>query len=248
MFEVAAMTAAIAHTTKSRPTARATESRPTLKLRTYDELASRRLGDEIPEPAPTFADEGYAADPDVQRMLAVQRGDLKAFEEIVAGNQERVYAIVFRFVRNRDAAEDLSQQVFLRVFRSAARYTPQARFVTWLYRICVNTALNYIRNYNRRKCASACGLHDADSEPLPVADDSVRAPWLELAREEMETRVWQAVETLPERQKAALILRTDGMAYEDIAEALSMSVVALKSLLARARVRLKELLEPMLAP
>lgn len=244
------MTAAL----KTRPVARTTTTpavRPNLKLRTFDDLASRRLGDDIPEPAPVFTEQpeaGYAADPDVQRMLAVQRGDLKAFEEIVAGNQERVFAIVFRFVRNRDSAEDLAQQVFLRVFRSAARYTPKARFVTWLYRICVNTALNYIRNYNRRKCSSTCGLHDSDSEPLPLADESARAPWLELAREEMETKVWEAVETLPERQKAALILRTDGMAYDDIAEALTMSVVALKSLLARARTRLKEMLEPMLAP
>jgi RNA polymerase sigma-70 factor (ECF subfamily) len=241
---------ALAHTTKTRTAGRTAEARPNLKLRTFNDLAARRLGDEIPEPAPVFTEEaatGYAADPDVQRMLAVQRGDLKAFEEIVAANQERVYAIVFRFVRNRDAAEDLSQQVFLRVFRSAARYIPTARFVTWLYRICVNTALNYIRNYNRRKCAGTCGLQDGDNEPLPVADESARAPWLELAHEEMESKVWQAVESLPERQKAALILRTDGMAYEEIADALSMSVVALKSLLARARTKLKEMLEPMLS-
>lgn len=219
---------------------------------------NRRLGDEIPEPAPVFGDEpaeveipcaanGYATDPDVQLMLATQRGDLRSFETLVGKNQDRVYAICFRFVRHRESAEDLAQQVFLRVYRSAENYVPQARFVTWLYRICVNTALNHIRNLNRMKCRSSATAQGLDAENWSLPDESARQPWMDLEHSETESKVWEAVETLPERQKAAILLRSDGVSYEDIAETLSLSVVALKSLLARARARLKEMLDPVLA-
>jgi len=238
------------NTTRETPTRaiRPQVRKPARTEPVYAEPAETTFEDGIPEPAPTFDLQGnYTLDPEVQLMLRVQAGDLTAFEELVGRNQERVFAIVFRFVRRRDVAEDLAQQVFLRVFRSAARYTPKARFVTWLYRVCVNTALNHIRNDSRRKCCVGSHAQNLEGEGRNVADTSCPPPWHNLAREETESRIWAAVETLPERQRAALILRTDGMSYEDIADTLSLTTIALKSLLARARSRLKEMLDEVLA-
>ena len=184
-------------------------------------------------------------------MLRVRDGDAAAFETLVNRYQGSIHRLMVGWVTSPDAAEDLAQEVFLRVFRARGTYQPTARFSTWLYRIANNVASNALRDRKRRKeyqvaprnagHSTAIGLEQlvlAGSESIPARS---------IDRRERAAMVQQAVAALPERQRIALILnRFDNLSYQEIAEAMDLSVKAIKSLLSRARVNLRTLLEPYL--
>ena len=172
----------------------------------------------------------WLRDPDVQRMLRVQNGDESAFGELVEAYQNRLIGIFNHLLRDPDAAEDLAQEAFLRVYRARERYRPTAKFSTWLFRIANNLALNNRRSKSRRK---EINLKASESGPLGMN------PQEQLAR--------GALDTLNDRQKMALLLnKFEHMSYQDIAASMDLSVQAVKSLLTRARENLKTKLEPFL--
>lgn len=191
------------------------------------------------------------ADPNVQLMLEFQQsGDQTAFATLVERNQSKVYSIIYRFVTDRAESEDLTQEVFLRVYRTAARYTPTAKFSTWLYRIAVNVSLNALRSRARTKTISLALPQDSENDDYPRAVEDPRSdmPNQGLEDDELKARIATAIDTLPENQKIAIVLnKFEGLSYEEIAKILNLSMMAVKSLLSRARSNLKDCLDQYLA-
>ena len=188
-------------------------------------------------------------DPDVRLMLQVRDGDAAAFEELVRRYRDRLITVLEHLVGHREQAEDLAQDVFVRVFKARERYEPEAKFSTWLFTIANNVASNALRSRSRRKEVGVPEGNGADSAPLPL-DQLAKAasgfmPTRALDKAEQAEMVRYAVASLSERQRMALLLaKFEGMSYQDIAETMDLSVQAIKSLLSRARVNLKEILTP----
>jgi RNA polymerase sigma-70 factor, ECF subfamily len=189
-------------------------------------------------------------DPDVRLMLDVKGGNAAAFEELVVRYQSRLLTVLEHLVGNRELAEDLAQEVFLRVFRARERYEPGAKFSTWLFTIANNVASNALRSRSRRREVGVPeGSNGSDSSPLQL-DQLAKAasgfmPTRALDKAEQAEMVRYAVGALSERQRMALLLaKFEGMSYQDIAQTMDLSVQAIKSLLSRARVNLKEILTP----
>ncbi len=206
-----------------------------------------------PHPPDTVIDSkrttnGYLRDPDVQLMLRVRDGDDAAFAQLVERYQDRVVGIFHHVLRDREAAEDLAQDVFLRVYRARDRYEPTAKFSTWLFRIANNLASNTRRSKGRRKEVQVVG---SESGPLGVrpaesmaVDESGLRPSRLFATDELREVVRQALETLSERHRMALLLhKFEDMNYAEIGEAMDLSLPAVKSLLSRARESLRSKLE-----
>lgn len=188
-------------------------------------------------------------DPDVRLMLQVRDGDAAAFTELVLRYQNRLLTVLEHLVGNREQAEDLAQEVFVRVFKARERYTPEAKFSTWLFTIANNIASNALRSRSRRREVGVPDGNGADSTPLSL-DQLAKAasgamPTRALDKAEQAEMVRSAVAALSERQRMALLLaKFEGMSYQDIAQTMNLSVQAIKSLLSRARVNLKEILTP----
>ncbi len=188
-------------------------------------------------------------DPDVRLMLQVREGDAAAFTELVLRYQNRLLTVLEHLVGNREQAEDLAQEVFVRVFKARERYEPEAKFSTWLFTIANNIASNALRSRNRRREVGVPEGNGADSTPLSL-DQLAKAasgamPTRRLDKAEQAEMVRTAVAALSERQRMALLLaKFEGMSYQDIAQTMDLSVQAIKSLLSRARVNLKEILTP----
>ena len=191
------------------------------------------------------------SDPDVRLMLEVRDGSATAFEELVVRYQERLTTVLRHLVADRDLAEDLAQEVFLRIYRARETYEPGARFSTWVFHIAHNLALNAIRDRSRRPEVKIHSLPGQSSiaRPLEAMAPAASGQMPMRVADKAETRqmVQEAIESLGERQRMAVLLnKFEGMGYAEIAEAMELTPQAVKSLLCRARLRLRELLEPYL--
>ena len=187
---------------------------------------------------------------DVELMLAVQAGDEGAFSVLVDRHRSAIVNLTYRYLKNRADADDVAQEVFLRVYRARKRYQPKAKFTTWLYRVAVNASLNEARSRKSRAIFGAATLAPGDDESPAgpaVADGTAPAPPVEAERSELRALVRRAVDQLPDRQRMALILnKFHGLSYEDLAETLELTVPAVKSLLVRARENVRKAIEPYL--
>lgn len=172
-------------------------------------------------------------------MLATARGDREAFRKLVERHQHRVVGAVSKMLGDGRDSEDLAQHVFLRVWNSAARYEPRAKFTTWLYRIMKNLVLNEVRRRDRARLDSLDERLAVTGDTLPDADRAHAGD--QVLRMELELTVDAAIAALPETQRLAVVLRRyDELSYEEIAAILETSVSSVKSLLFRARAELKE--------
>ena len=183
-----------------------------------------------------------ANDLDVELMGRIRRGDFAAFEELIEIHQRSVIGTVAKMLGNPSEAEDIAQQVFIRVWKSAVRYEPQAKFTTWLFTITRNLVFNEVRRRQRKPTVS---MQEREETTHRVVEDvQGSSPDEELLRSEMEAAIDRAIDALPEKQRLAVVLRRyEEMPYEEIGVVLSMSVPAVKSLLFRARAQLKETLQ-----
>lgn len=188
------------------------------------------------------------SDPDVRLMLRVRDDDASAFEELMLRYQDRVIALLAHIVGRRDMAEDLAQDVFLRVYRVRKNYLPGAKFSTWLFTIVHNVASNARRSLSRRKEVNLGGGGGSpDTQPLESAAvaSSGLLPTRQLDRDELRKAVQVAIEHLSDRQRTALVLhRFEQLSYAEISEIMGLSTSAIKSLLARARSNLRDALRP----
>ena len=188
-------------------------------------------------------------DPDVRLMLRVRDDNSAAFEELVLRYQARLLSVLEHLVRTRDLAEDLTQEVFLRVYRARETYVPGAKFSTWLFTIANNVARNALRSRSRRKEVNVGPAANGESGANAIEKMALAAsglmPTRQLDKAEMAEVVRIAMESLNERQRMALLLsKFENMSYEDIAQTMDLSTPAVKSLLSRARGNLKTILEP----
>jgi RNA polymerase sigma-70 factor, ECF subfamily len=189
-------------------------------------------------------------DPDARLMLRVQRGDRAAFEMLVEKYQQPVMNLVYRMIGDLQESEDLCQNVFIQVHKSAHRYRVTARFSTWLYTIARNLCLNELRRRNRHP-AESLDASPVDQENYSLhhqlVDTTNPSPPDACLLSELEERIHRALAALPETQRTAILLcRQQDLSYEQIAEILGCSVSATKSLIHRARESLRQWLKPYL--
>jgi len=182
----------------------------------------------------------HLADPDVACMLELKRGNRHAFEILMRKYYPRILNLIYRFLGNRQLAEDLAQDVFMKVYKSAHRYRPRSQFQTWLYTIAKNTSLNELRR-NRRQMVSIDEPLASDAQGLKKEIFDPRAnPAREFLQKEKKKLIRAAIDDLPDNQRMAVILRRyENFSYADIAATLNVTDKAVKSLLSRARVNLK---------
>ena len=178
-----------------------------------------------------------AMNSDSELLALIAAGDQPAFAQLVRRHQGRVFNLAYRFSRDRQDAEELAQEVFLKVWKYARTFKGRSAFSTWLYRLAVNTCLNY-----RQK-------KKIESEPLPLLGDfaaETTAAGAEIMTRERENLLNKALNGLPVRQKMALILANfEGKSYEEIAAIMEVSVSAVETLLFRARQNLAAILRPL---
>jgi RNA polymerase sigma-70 factor (ECF subfamily) len=178
-------------------------------------------------------------DPDIRLMLRVREDDAQAFAELVELYHHRLVTVMHHLVGNAEEAEDLAQEVFLRVYRGRKKYHPKAKFSTWLFTIANNLALNILRTRQRKPTIP---LNVRDSGPLgprpaeQLVLDRDAPPEDRLQKRELADVVKQAIETLNERQRIAVVLnKFEDMNYAEIAEIMGLTTKGVKSLLSRAR-------------
>ncbi|MFM2294789.1 MAG: hypothetical protein RLZZ350_1202 [Verrucomicrobiota bacterium] len=187
-------------------------------------------------------------DPDADLMLRVKRGDMAAFTQLVERWKQPVTNLVARTIRDENEAEDIAQNVFIQVHKSAARYEVSAKFTTWLFTIARNLCLNEIRRRSRHPTDPLDAPAFADSdEPRQFPDNKTFAPDQAAVHGELADKIEEALASLPENQRTAILLfQKQDMSYEDIADVLGVSLSSTKSLIHRGRETLKERLKPYL--
>ena len=171
---------------------------------------------------------------DAELMLRVRGGDISSFDMLLDKHRNSVVHFLFRMVQNQAIAEELAQEVFLRVYRSRERYEPSAKFTTWLFRIATHLALNWIRDGRAEKAQDSLDEEAMAGVGLQVPDTR---PSMEswLVAQEKVAEIRQAIDRLPDKQKAAVLMhKYQEMEYSQIAKVLGCSESAVKSLLFRA--------------
>ena len=187
-------------------------------------------------------------DPDIRLMLRVRDDDPTAFAELVELYNHRLITVLHHLLGSTEEAEDLAQEVFLRVYRVRKRYRPRAKFSTWLFTIANNLALNALRTRQRKPVVP---LNVRDSGPLgprpaeQLARDRAAQPVQHMQQQELAGIVRKALDELNERQRVAVVLnKFEDMNYAEIADIMGLTTKAVKSLLMRARDNLREVLRP----
>jgi len=210
-------------------------------------IAFERPPPVMKESEPSSGEPQTDAQEDVALMLRVKTGDMVAFEHLVDRHQHSVVGTVAKMLSGDADAEDIAQMVFLRVWRSAPRYEPTAKFTTWLMTITRNLVFNEMRRRQRARFVPIDGAETDNAPPPQFEDTGAAQPGEELLKSEMQGAIDAAIAELPENQRLAIVLRRfENMPYEEIARVLHTSVPAVKSILFRARADLKEKLKPYL--
>jgi RNA polymerase sigma factor (sigma-70 family) len=172
-------------------------------------------------------------EPEIEWMGRIRDGDMEAFRQLVEAHQARIVGTIGKMLGSDAEAEDLAQQVFIRVWKSAPRYRPTAKFTTWLFRITRNLVFNELRRKRHF-------VDQADEMPEP-AERRDQEPDQVLMEGELRSAIQEAINRLPESQRLAIILRRyEEMPYEEIATVMGTTVPAVKSILFRARAELRE--------
>ena len=197
-----------------------------------------RVDSELTAAVPTS---GAAADPDVALMLRVQAGDQAAFQDLFQKFSPRIFYYVRRLVVSEARAEELTQDVFVQVFRFRHRYRPESRLATWLYTIATNHCLNELRRPERRLRVDLWNRRDDDGPKEPsLPDRDMPTPEMGASSRELAKQLDASIAALPPKQRAALLLsRVDGLDYKAVGAALGCREGAVKALIFRATQTLK---------
>jgi RNA polymerase sigma-70 factor (ECF subfamily) len=199
-----------------------------------------------PTAAALHVDGNFGQMEDSAIMLELKAGNMVAFDFLMQKYRKPIINFMFRMARNQAVAEELAQEVFLRVYRSRDTYRAEARFSTWLYRIATNLGVNHARDTRHERAASTVYLDEADSETGTTPDVADQTPGVEarLVRDEKMAAIREHVMALPERQRLGVLMhKYEGMDYKQIGEVLKLSESATKSLLFRAYQTLREKLK-----
>ena len=184
---------------------------------------------------------------DIDLVRRVQRGDKRAFDLLVLKYQQKVAGVVSRYLRDQADIQDVVQEAFIKAYRAMPKFRGDSAFYTWLYRIAINTAKNFLVSKSRRPPGS--DVDAAVAEQLDVGErlQSRATPEELLMMQEVETAVWDAINALPDELRTAITLREiDGMSYEEIAQAMDCPVGTVRSRIFRARETIVGVIQPLL--
>ncbi|MBI2778836.1 MAG: RNA polymerase sigma factor RpoE [Gammaproteobacteria bacterium] len=183
-----------------------------------------------------------------QRLVElVQRGDKKAFDILVLKYQHKIVKLISRYVRDSSEVFDVSQEAFLKAYRALPSFRGESAFYTWLYRIAINTAKNYLIAQGRRPPGADVEIEDAELYEGDSELKEIATPEHLLLRDEIEKTIFEAIEQLPEDLRTAITLRElEGLSYEEIAEAMACPVGTVRSRIFRAREVINSRLQPLL--
>ena len=188
-----------------------------------------------------------AQEEDQQLVERVQRGDKRAFDLLVLKYQHKILGLIVRFVRDPHEAQDVAQEAFIKAYRALANFRGDSQFYTWLYRIAINTAKNYLVSRGRRPPESDVSAEDAEFMDGDHGLKDIESPERLMLRDEIEVTVHRAIAALPEDLRTALTLREfDGLSYEDIAAVMQCPVGTVRSRIFRAREAVDKALQPLL--
>ncbi|ALN86697.1 RNA polymerase sigma factor RpoE [Lysobacter capsici] len=184
---------------------------------------------------------------DQELVRRVQRGDSTAFDVLVRKYQHRITALIGRYIPDWSECQDVAQETFIRAYRAMANFRGDAQFYTWLHRIAVNTAKNYLVAQNRRPPTDDIDAGDAEQFDTGIRLRDTDTPEHELLRQEIERTVMKVVDSLPEELRAAITLReVDGLSYEEIAQKMACPIGTVRSRIFRAREAIDTELRPLL--
>lgn len=188
------------------------------------------------------------SDQDDQLLIAlVKEGNKKAFDKLVIKYQQRIIQLVARYVRDRSEAQDVAQEAFIKAYKALPSFRGESAFYTWLYRIAVNTAKNYLVSRARRSSDHEVEVNDAENFEGAFRLKEGDTPEHLLLSEEIRETIQRAIEALPEELKRAIRYRElDGMSYEEIAQKMGCPVGTVRSRIFRAREAVDKILEPLL--
>lgn len=184
---------------------------------------------------------------DQQLVERVQRGDKRAFDLLVLKYQHKILGLVVRFVHDTQEAQDVAQEAFIKAYRALGNFRGDSAFYTWLYRIAINTAKNYLVAKGRRPPDTDVSVEDAEFYEGGHALKDIESPERALLRDEIEAAVHKAIKNLPEDLRTAVTLREfDGLSYEDIGKVMQCPVGTVRSRIFRAREAIDKVLQPLL--
>ena len=184
---------------------------------------------------------------DQELVRRVQRGDSAAFDALVRKYQHRITALIGRYIPDWSECQDVAQETFIRAYRALPNFRGDVQFYTWLHRIAVNTAKNYLVAQNRRPPTDDVDAGDAEQFDTGTRLRDTDTPEHELLRQEIERTVMRVVESLPEELRAAITLReVDGLSYDEIAQKMGCPIGTVRSRIFRAREAIDAELRPLL--
>ncbi len=185
---------------------------------------------------------------DQQLVERVQRGDKRAFDLLVRKYQHKLVSVISRYIKDWSECQDVAQESFIRAYRAIGNFRGDSAFYTWIYKIAINTAKNYLVSQNRRPPTDDIAIEDAVLLDGGTRLKDSATPENEMLRQEIEQTVFATVEQLPEELKTAITLReVDGLSYEEIAEAMNCPIGTVRSRIFRAREAIDIQLRPLLA-
>jgi RNA polymerase sigma-70 factor, ECF subfamily len=189
----------------------------------------------------------YSEQLDEDLVLRVQQGDKSAFDLLVIKYQHKIIQLVNRYVKDPSEAQDVAQEAFIKAYRALSNFRGDSAFYTWLYRIAINTAKNYLVSRSRRSSDYQVDIQDAEALENTPQLQGMETPERLLLNEEIIDTIKTAIDKLPEEMRTAIILREfEGMSYEEIAEAMDCPVGTVRSRIFRAREAIDNKLNPLL--
>lgn len=181
---------------------------------------------------------------DQQLVERVKRGDKRAFDLLVVKYQHKIVGLVSRYVRDQDEVVDVTQEAFIKAYRALPRFRGDSAFYTWLYRIAINTAKNYLVSRSRRPPVTDIDIEEGEFHDNSAVLRDIENPENSLATDQLEAVVYKAIEDLPEELKVAVTLREfEGLSYEEIAEVMECPVGTVRSRIFRAREAIEKKIE-----
>ena len=201
-------------------------------------------------PVQTRGVQGVVSEAKVDQLLVerVQKGDKRAFVLLIQKDQHRIVSLVSRYFSDHAEAQDVAKEAFIKAYRAIGRFRGDSAFYTWLYRIAINTAKNWIVARNRRPPASDIDAVDAELYGMSDRLKESSTPENEMQREEIERTVYGTIAALPEDLRTAIMLREmDGMSYEEIATTMECPIGTVRSRIFRAREAIDEKLKPLIS-
>ena len=188
-----------------------------------------------------------AKDTDQQLVLRVQKGDKHAFDLLVVKYQHKILSIISRYIKDSSEMQDVAQEAFIKAYRAIGNFRGDSAFYTWIYRIAINTAKNYLVSRGRRPPATDVDAEEAEYFAGGESMRDLSSPENQLMKDQLEQTVNKAINDLPEDLRTAVTLREmEGLSYEEIAEVMGCPVGTVRSRIFRAREAIDKYIEPLL--